>query len=154
MNRTILLILAAVAALPISRSLSAESSRYSSRLTMMKSGDVKPRGWILEQMRGDLRAGYVGRFDQITPTASVGLFAKNKADYQNPRPPGAQKTWWSGEVEAHWMDALIRTAFLTDDAEYQNVARRWVEDIVGNVGEDGYIGIYKPEYRLFRTSRL
>jgi len=99
MNRKPLPILIAVAMLSISVSLGADKSRYPSGLVMMKSGEVKPRGWILEQMRGDLRAGYVGCFDKITPTASVGLFGKNKADYRNPRPPGAQKTWWSGEVD-------------------------------------------------------
>ncbi|MFZ9935670.1 MAG: beta-L-arabinofuranosidase domain-containing protein [Luteolibacter sp.] len=99
-------------------------------------------------MRGDLHAGFVGRFDRITPTASAGLFGGKKADYQGPLPPGARVTWWSGEVEAHWMDALIRMAFLAGDAEYQDVAKRWVRDIIRNLGEDGYIGIYKPEIRL------
>ncbi len=148
MNCRTLPALIAVAGLSISVSLGAEHFGYPSGLVMMKSGEVKPRGWILEQLRGDLREGYLGCFDKITPTASVGLFGKTKADYQDPRPPGAQKTWWSGEVEAHWMDALTRMAFLTDDHQYQNVARRWVKDILTHQAEDGYIGMYTPELRF------
>ena len=142
------LVLLTVIALSVSVTLGAERSKYPSGLMMMNSGEVKPRGWILEQMRGDLRKGYVGCFDKISPTAAVGLFGKNKADYQAPRPPGAHKTWWSGEVEAHWMDALTHIAFLTDDSQYQNVARRWVKDVLAHQAKDGYIGMYKPEFRF------
>jgi hypothetical protein len=90
----------------------------------------------------------VGTFGKITPTASTGLFGKNKADYKDPRPPGAKKTWWSGEVEAQWMDSLIRMAFLTDDQKYQQVAERWVKDVLAHQDADGYIGMYKPEARF------
>jgi len=138
-------VLISVIALSASVALGAEDSRYPSGLVMLKSGEVKPQGWILEQMRGDLHKGYVGCMDKITPMALLGLFGKIKADYKHPRPPGAQKTWWSGEVEAQWMESLIRTAFLTDDKEYQQVAERWVKEILAHQDADGYIGMYKPE---------
>jgi hypothetical protein len=148
MNRKISLNLILVSLLVIPALLYAADSRYPSGLIMMKSGEVKPRGWILEQIRGDLRRGYVGNYDKLTPTAKVGLFGNNKADYKKPLPAGARKTWWAGEVEAHWMDGLIRMAFLTGDKEYQKIAERWVKDILVHQGADGYIGIYKPELRF------
>jgi hypothetical protein len=141
-------ILIAVIALSVSVSLGAKPAEYPSGLMMLKSGEVKPRGWILEQMRSDLQEGYAGCFDKLTPTASVGLFGETKADYQGPRPRGAAKTWWSAEVEAQWMDAVTRMAFLTDDSQYQEIAHRWVKDILAHQAEDGYIGMYKPELRF------
>ena len=85
---------------------------------MLRFGEVKPRGWIFNQMDGDLTEGVMGHFDEISPMASQMIFTENQADYEKPKPLRAPKTWWSGEVEANWMDALTRTALLTDNEQY------------------------------------
>lgn len=133
-------VFAAFVELPQYRHGSTEQGTYPSGLTMMRSGEVKPLGWIREQMRGDLNEGYVGSFDKIGEMAAQNIFGKNKADYENPLPKFAARTWWSGEVEAHWMDAVTRIAFLIDDETYQNMARRWVNNVLAHQGKDGYIG--------------
>jgi len=46
------------------------------------------------------------------------------------------------------MDSLTRMAFLTGNKEYQDIARRWANDILTHQVEDGYIGMYKPEVRF------
>ncbi len=133
---------------PSTRTFHSAATAYPSGLVLMKSGEIMPRGWMLEQMRKDLREGFVGRYDTITGMARMGLFAKAKADYKTPLPPGARETWWSAEVEGQWMESLIRLAHLTQDREYQQKAKNWVEDILKHQGEDGYIGIYKPGLRF------
>ena len=41
-------------------------------------GDVKPEGWIKEQMRRDLDVGFAGRLDELCHEASTDIFATGR----------------------------------------------------------------------------
>ena len=107
----------------------------------LKEGEVKPRGWIREQLIQDLHDGYYGKFDQLTTSVSQELFVHQDRMSDKTYQPGG--SWWSGEHEGYWKDGVLRMAFLTDDPEYKARAIGWLDDIVKAVGPDGYIGIYK-----------
>src|SRR3989339_1620756 len=106
-----------------------EGAKYPSNLMMFKCGEIKPLGWIHEQMNGDLTKGYIAHYDKISNQASQDIFVNNQGDYnqpvvlrpQTPVPP--VPTWWCGEVEGGWMEAVAKQAFLTDNKHYQEVAR-------------------------------
>ena len=112
-------------------------------------GDVKPSGWILEQMKNDLNYGLTGKFDQINNTVNCNLFVK-KERYSN-RPyakvgePGSMPCWWSGEHEGYWKESMIRLAYLTDDQAAKERVDKWVNEILDSTDETGYIGIYADD---------
>ncbi len=124
---------------------------YDSGLRLLEMGEVKPMGWILEQLKLDLAEGITGHYDRINPTVGHDLFGSNKRVSSpigipiitvNKRP-----AWWSGEHEGYWKDAVTRTAFLTEDEEYMARSRAWMERIQECQDRDGYIGIYEPGNR-------
>ncbi len=108
---------------------------------ILKAGEIKPKGWIKEQLYRDLTEGYTGHFDDIHHTVTHNLFVKQNR--RSERQFKIVKPWWSGEHEGYWKDAVIRMAFLTDNNEYKERAKKWMDEIVENAGKDGYIGIYE-----------
>jgi len=125
---------------------------YESGLRLLEAGEVKPAGWIKQQLKRDLERGITGHYDRINPTVAHDLFVA--ADRKS-SPIGIpvitatrRPAWWSGEHEGYWKDAVTRTAFLTGDEDYMARARGWMESIASHQGGDGYIGIYRPGNRF------
>jgi len=108
---------------------------------ILQAGEIKPKGWIKEQLHRDLTEGYIGQFDKVHPRVTHNLFVKQNR--RSEKQFKIVKEWWSGEHEGYWKDAVIRMAFLTGNEEYIKQAKKWIDDIIENAGEDGYIGIYE-----------
>jgi uncharacterized protein len=108
---------------------------------ILPAGEIKPEGWIKEQLYRDLAEGYIGRFDDIHHTVTHNLFVKQNR--RSERKFKIVKPWWSGEHEGYWKDAVTRMAFLSGNDEYKEQAKKWMDEIVENAGKDGYIGIYE-----------
>jgi len=108
---------------------------------IFKAGAIQPKGWILAQMKRDLNEGYIGVFDKVHPTVTHNLFVN--PNRLSKRKFSFRKEWWSGEHEGYWKDAVVRMAFLTHDEKYRELAKSWIDEIIQNTGEKGYIGIYK-----------
>lgn len=132
---------------------------------ILKEGSVMPRGWIRKQLYRDLTEGYIGAFDAVHPTVTHDVFVHQ--DRLSKRRFTLRKEWWSGEHEGYWKDAIVRMAFLTNQASSQEQAREWIYGIIHSMGKEGYIGIYrdcnKPDCRfhhergngeLWTTSRI
>jgi hypothetical protein len=120
-------------------------------LKIFKPGAIQPQGWIREQLKLDLQKGLTGGYPQLSDNVSQNLFAAQE------RIPGCrvtgnrgieEKSWWAGEHEGYWADAVIRSAILTDDKEWLTWAREWVEQILNKFAETGCITIYSPESRF------
>ncbi len=108
---------------------------------ILKAGEIKPKGWIKEQLHRDLTEGYIGQFDKVHHTVTHNLFVKQNR--RSEKQYKIVKEWWSGEHEGYWKDAVVRMAFLTENEKYIQRAKSWIDQIVENAGEDGYIGIYE-----------
>ncbi len=132
---------------------------------ILKAGEIKPKGWIKEQLEKDLTEGYIGQFDKVHPTVNQNVFKKQ--DRLSRRKFTLRKEWWSGEHEGYWKDAVIRMAFLTDNEQFKQKVEKWIDELITHAGKDGYIGIYKdcdkPDCRfnhvrgngeLWTTSRI
>lgn len=108
---------------------------------LLKSGDVMPSGWMLEQMRLDLEQGYYPHYDRINHSVDHDLFALQERVSQ--KTYDGLRCWWSGEHEGYWKDGMIRMAFLAGDEAQKKRALDWLDRIVAAQGDDGYIGIYR-----------
>src|SRR3989339_1636808 len=127
--------------------------KYPSNLMMLKCGEVKPLGWIYEQINGDLTKGSIANYDKISDNMAQDIFVSGQGDYNQPVITKAginlpAPNWWAGE-EGNWMEAVAKQAFLTDNKQYQDVVRDWIYRIIDHQEKDGgYIGIYNPKVRL------
>ncbi|NBC83506.1 MAG: hypothetical protein GVY19_09000 [Bacteroidetes bacterium] len=107
---------------------------------ILPAGEIKPGGWIKNQLERDLSQGYIGHFDNVHHTVTHNVFVKqNRTSTKQYR---IIKEWWSGEHEGYWKDAVIRMAFLSGHKKYQEQAHIWMNELVENTGKNGYIGIY------------
>lgn len=108
---------------------------------ILKAGAIQPKGWIQEQLKRDLDQGYIGKYDEVHPTVTHDVFLNQ--DRKSRRRIGLRKEWWSGEHEGYWKDAVIRMAYLTDNKDYIEKSKGWIEELREVTKEDDYIGIYE-----------
>lgn len=124
----------------------------------LRMGDVKPAGWIREQMRRDLNVGFAGRLNELCHEASTDIFASGRntprhmgtvlrAGDNQPTDASSGFAWWNGETEGNWRAGFVMLAYLAQDEAYMHKADAWVQHVLSFQDEDGYLGIYAPELR-------
>lgn len=130
--------------------------------TWLRMGDVKPAGWLKEQMVRDLRAGSAGSLDRLCSEAAGDLFASGQINPVKAREisdqqkiaPEDQKNWWDGETEGNWRAGFMMLAYLAEDGPSMRKADEFVERVLSHQGDDGYLGIYSRELRYRRQGDL
>jgi uncharacterized protein len=123
----------------------------------LKFGEVEPLGWIKAQMERDLREGFAGHLDELTPEVRSDIFGSGRnapgrpnlhqardSDY---KPPYAEAAWWNGESEGNYRTGYIMMAYMSGNIEAKRRADSYVAHILQTQDKDGYIGIYSPELR-------
>jgi uncharacterized protein len=112
-------------------------------------GIIQPRGWILEHLQRD-KEGITGNLGKLCADAACGIFEDKKVKDEI---DGCWSSWWPGETEGNWRDALTRLAFALKDEELLENTRQYVENILKHQDEDGYIGIFQPNERFGNGAR-
>jgi len=127
-------------------------------LVWIKLGEIKPTGWLYQQMHNGLVHGYVGHLDRIVPdlildddiygadrltrqvkVKDVGTVAQSIQDIQY--------LWWSSETQSNWWDGFVRTALLVEHTPSIEKAHKYVERML-SYQDDDYFGIYAPDLRF------
>ena len=123
--------------------------------TWLTLGEVKPSGWIKEQMVRDLDQGFAGHLDQLCHEASSDIFVghRNGATSENTG-NAANNNWWNGETEGNWRAGFIMMAYLTEDKQAMQKADAYVDYILASQGEDGYLGAFAPAIRFSKLGEL
>ena len=114
----------------------------------LRFGAIQPRGWILEQMRRDLKDGFAGHLDELCHEASSDIFASGRNRPGKPNAGNAASdAWWNGETEGNWRCGHFMLACLTGDPAAMKKAKDYVDHILAAQDADGYLGIFSPELR-------
>lgn len=125
----------------------------------LRLGEVKPRGWLLEQMHQDLSQGFVGRLDQLVPELIVhdDIYGQNRltkkiknkdlGNISQDTKWEVQYLWWNSETQSNWWDGFIRHAILTDYAPSLSKVDNYIDRVLSYQDENGYLGIYGPDLR-------
>lgn len=85
-------------------------------------GSVRPRRWLLRQLRIQAE-GLSGHLDEFWPDI-------------------AESGWIGGGAEGwergpYWLDGVTPLAFLLDDEKLKSKVHRWMDHIIGHQCEDG-----------------
>ena len=117
---------------------------------LLRYGEIKPTGWILEQMRRDLKDGFAGHYDEVAPEARTNVFGGELV-----LPPGRPDftLWWDGETQGRWRKGLAMLAYLSDDEAMKKKVDAWFDHILKTQDADGYLGVYKPGMRYHKIRR-
>lgn len=113
------------------------------------TGKILPQGWILEHLLRD-KHGITGHLGDLCADASCGIFEDKKVKDEI---DGSWSSWWPGETEGNWRDALARLAFALDDKELIRETADYVDRILRFQDEDGYMGIFLPNERFGNGAR-
>lgn len=113
-------------------------------LRRLPLGAVRPRGWMLAQMRQDLEHGFAGCLDSLSPHVANDLFAQRLA-----AAPG-QVAWWDAESRGNWLWGYTLLAYLADLPHHRERVDALVRALRETQDADGYLGIHVAPLR-FRT---
>jgi len=114
----------------------------------LRFGAIQPRGWILHEMRRDLREGFAGHLDELCHEASSDIFASGRNQPGKPNSGNAAgDAWWNGETEGNWHCGHCMLACLTGEPQAMKKAKDYVDHILAAQDADGYLGIFSPELR-------
>ena len=116
---------------------------------LLRFGEIKPLGWIREQMRRDLGEGFAGHLPEIAPhTAKSDIFGKGRNRPKSLSNPGAGgEQWWNGETEGNWRSGNTMMTLLAGSPAQRATLDARIADLLKNQDPDGYLGIYSPELR-------
>jgi hypothetical protein len=118
-------------------------------------GEIKPAGWIREQMVRDLRDGFAGSLGQLCHEASSDIFVSQRNSLHSQNVANRLGVaWWNGESEGNWRAGFIMLAGLTDDEAAMREADAYVAHILSSQDTDGYLGIFAKEMRFQHAGEL
>jgi DUF1680 family protein len=138
-----------------SRDSDNSDKRIAPTFTWLTLGEVKPSGWIKEQMVRDLNQGFAGRLDQLCHEASSDIFVSHRNSGVSENQDNAAKVnWWNGETEGNWRAGFIMMAYLAADKQAMLKADEYVRHILSSQGDDGYLGVFSPEIRFSKPGEL
>lgn len=113
-------------------------------------GKIIPKGWLKELLKRDAK-GITGNLDKLFADAGLDVFGGKKVKHEE---KGYWSSWWAGETRGNWMEAFIRLAFVTSNADFIARSREMVDGMLAHQEADGYLGIYLPEERYKITKRF
>lgn len=117
------------------------------RWRSLVASELRPLGWLREQLAEDFRHGLPGHLDEINSDVTHATFASQKLDVRTDGRP----SWWPGEQEGYWYEGYVHAAFLLDDPDGKRRATAYVEAVLRQQAPDGYLGLYAPKARMLPT---
>ncbi|MFA6127193.1 MAG: beta-L-arabinofuranosidase domain-containing protein [Bacteroidales bacterium] len=124
----------------------------------LRFGEIRPTGWIREQMDRDLD-GFTGHLDELAPDLILrdDIYGKNRLTKRDKNKDvgnikeGAdweiQYLWWNSESQSNWRDGYIRQAILTGAEEHLRKVSAYLGHILSTQDSNGYLGIYDKNLR-------
>ena len=95
--------------------------------------EIKPKGWLKEQLRIQAK-GLAGNLDKMWP------------DVRDSKWIGGEKEGW--ERVPYWLDGFIPLAYLLDDEDMKERAKKYIDAILAQQKEDGWICPCTEEERV------
>jgi DUF1680 family protein len=123
--------------------------------TWLTLGEVKPAGWIKEQMLRDLSEGFAGHLGDLCQEASSDIFVSHRNSAASANTGNVYRNhWWNGETEGNWRAGFIMMAYLAEDKQAMQQADEYAHRILSSQGEDGYLGVFAPDLRFSKPGEL
>jgi len=99
-------------------------------MQLLRFGEVKPAGWLREQMQRDLESGFAGHMQEIASnTASSDIFTTGRKHPNKLSNPGAQG-WWNGETEGNWRSGNTMLTLLAGSPEQRAALDARIADLL------------------------
>lgn len=113
-----------------------------SRLAALPLGSIKATGFLRDQLLRN-KEGMGGHLDELEPDMIANPYIKRK--YVDGWDAAAQ-AGWGAEISGNYWAGLIELAFSLGDDCLIKKATAWVDAVLKNQRDDGYLGTYDPEH--------
>ena len=112
---------------------------YYGKLKFLDCGKITSGGWLKEQLTRS-KDGMGGHLDELEPEMLYDPYVKKSAckAWSEIAAPG-----WGAEISGNFWCGLITLAFTLPDKALQEKAANWVDKVLLQQEEDGYLGTYK-----------
>jgi len=124
------------------------------KLHRLPLGHIRASGWAAEQLRRNIN-GMGGHLDELEP-GMIGTPYTTRETYAG---WGKERcAGWGAEISGNYWWGLIELAFTSGDPDMIAKADTWVETVLANQREDGYLGTYRDgddffdDYNAWGTS--
>lgn len=111
------------------------------KLQTLPLGDITASGWLRQQLERS-KEGMGGHLGELEPHMIGEPFVTGKLEEK--MPPELQAAW-CGEISATYWNGLIELAYTLQDRQLIEKATKWVEGVLANQREDGYLGTYRRQ---------
>lgn len=108
------------------------------KLMPYPAGSIKPEGFLKKQMEIG-KDGICGHLHELEPDMIANPYV-NKT-YVEAWGDGDQ-SGWGAEISGNYWYGYIYYAYTLGDEEMISIAKKWVEDVLKNQKDDGYLGTY------------
>lgn len=112
-----------------------------SKLRPFPLGSVTARGFLREQLMRN-KEGMGGHLDELEPEMIALPFVDRKYVV---RWGDGDQAGWGAEISGNYWSGVIELAFSLGDRELIEKATKWVNAVLKNQREDGYLGTYTQE---------
>jgi hypothetical protein len=114
------------------------------KLQTLPLGSIKAKGWVREQLLRN-KDGMGGHLDELEPNMIATPYINCVTDEKW----GAVKAGWGAEISGNYWYGLIQLAFTLDDDFLKKKAEKWVNGVMANQRENGYMGTYTENDDMF-----
>lgn len=104
-------------------------------------GSIKAEGFLKDQLKIG-KEGIGGHLHELEPEMIAAPFIR---DYKVPAWEDRHNLGWGAELAANYWRGYIQWAYVLDDPEMKEVAKSWVDGVLKNQLEDGYLGTFCHE---------
>ncbi len=109
------------------------------KLYRLPLGHIRASGWAAEQLRRNID-GMGGHLDELEP-GMIGTPYTTRETYEG---WGKERcAGWGAEISGNYWWGLIELAFTSGDPKMIEKAENWVNTVLANQREDGYLGTYR-----------
>jgi DUF1680 family protein len=118
-------------------------------LNCVDPADVRPTGWLREQMYRDLEIGFAGHLGRLCSEVSSDIFGNNRNRAAHPNLKNQEGiNWWNGESEGNWRAGFIQMAVLSQHSGAMRESSDYVAHVLTMQDADGYMGAFAPDVRF------
>lgn len=115
------------------------------KLNRFPLGSLQPEGFLKEQLIRN-KEGMGGHLDELEPDMIANPFI-NKTPVKRWEPDDLDG--WGGEISANYWTGVIELAYTLKDDELIKKATEWVDKMLKNQCENGYLGTYnEPDAKI------
>jgi DUF1680 family protein len=120
-----------------------------SKFRRLPLGNITATGWLKKQLEIEA-AGMSGQLDELEPKLLYEPFVNRQHEEKIGELYGASVVpGWSSEISGQYWSGFVSLAFTLDDERLKNKATDWVDKVLANQEEDGYLGGYgKDDNRM------